>query len=218
MKRISLYFGSGQRSSATIFSSWSLQLAHVLHRRHLVVARVGRELQALDPVGVGVRLLERGDRLGELAHQRARLGGLPPRPAASTRQMMAMERVRELGDQLEKIVADDLWPLPKCREILFIESAARGPAAAGPRRASSRRRPGGTPCRRRPPRWCWCRRTPPRRCRSGRRRRPRPPPGRRAPERPIVATAVHWAMFRPKSTSYCPAPTAPTLVTATPPL
>ena len=33
-----------------------------------------------------------------------------------------------------------------------------------------------------------------------------------------MATAVHCAMFRPKSTSYCPAPSAPTLVTVTPPL
>jgi glutamine synthetase len=29
--------------------------------------------------------------------------------------------VRELGDQLEKVVADDLWPLPKYAEILFIK-------------------------------------------------------------------------------------------------
>jgi glutamine synthetase len=36
-------------------------------------------------------------------------------------QLTAMDRVRELGDQLEKIVADDLWPLPKYSEILFIK-------------------------------------------------------------------------------------------------
>ncbi len=40
---------------------------------------------------------------------------------ARDHQMSAMERVRELGDQLEKIVADDLWPLPKYSEILFIK-------------------------------------------------------------------------------------------------
>jgi glutamine synthetase len=40
---------------------------------------------------------------------------------ARDHQMTAMERVRELGDQLEKIVADDLWPLPKYSEILFIK-------------------------------------------------------------------------------------------------
>jgi glutamine synthetase len=26
-----------------------------------------------------------------------------------------------VGDELEKIVADDLWPLPKYSEILFIK-------------------------------------------------------------------------------------------------
>ena len=30
-------------------------------------------------------------------------------------------KVREVGDRLEKIVADDLWPLPKYSEILFIK-------------------------------------------------------------------------------------------------
>jgi glutamine synthetase len=39
---------------------------------------------------------------------------------ARDNQLTAMARVRELGDQLEKIVADDLWPLPKYSEILFV--------------------------------------------------------------------------------------------------
>jgi glutamine synthetase len=33
----------------------------------------------------------------------------------------AMASVREAADKLEKIVADDLWPLPKYSEILFIK-------------------------------------------------------------------------------------------------
>ena len=33
----------------------------------------------------------------------------------------AMDRTREVADQLEGIVADDLWPLPKYSEILFIK-------------------------------------------------------------------------------------------------
>jgi glutamine synthetase len=33
----------------------------------------------------------------------------------------AMERVREVADRLERIVADDLWPLPKYSEMLFIK-------------------------------------------------------------------------------------------------
>jgi glutamine synthetase len=32
-----------------------------------------------------------------------------------------MESMRETADALEKVVADDLWPLPKYSEILFIK-------------------------------------------------------------------------------------------------
>jgi len=40
---------------------------------------------------------------------------------ARDNQLTAQARVRELGDKLEKVVADDLWPLPKYSEILFIK-------------------------------------------------------------------------------------------------
>ena len=33
----------------------------------------------------------------------------------------AMDATREVADQLEKVVADDLWPLPKYSEMLFIK-------------------------------------------------------------------------------------------------
>jgi glutamine synthetase len=36
-------------------------------------------------------------------------------------QIAAMAKVREVADRLEKVVADDLWPLPKYSEILFIK-------------------------------------------------------------------------------------------------
>ena len=32
-----------------------------------------------------------------------------------------MAAVRSLGDKLEGVVADDLWPLPTYREMLFIK-------------------------------------------------------------------------------------------------
>ena len=35
--------------------------------------------------------------------------------------MSAMGAVREVADKLERIVPDDLWPLPKYSEILFIK-------------------------------------------------------------------------------------------------
>jgi glutamine synthetase len=31
----------------------------------------------------------------------------------------AQNRLRDIADELETIVADDLWPLPKYRELLF---------------------------------------------------------------------------------------------------
>ncbi|MEA2271605.1 MAG: glutamine synthetase, partial [Solirubrobacteraceae bacterium] len=37
------------------------------------------------------------------------------------RVVPAMEAVREVADRLERIVADDLWPLPKYSEMLFIK-------------------------------------------------------------------------------------------------
>jgi glutamine synthetase len=40
---------------------------------------------------------------------------------ARDRQLSAMTAVREAADKLEKAVADDLWPLPKYEEMLFIK-------------------------------------------------------------------------------------------------
>jgi len=40
---------------------------------------------------------------------------------ARDKQLAAMDRVREVADKLEKVVADDLWPLPKYEEMLFIK-------------------------------------------------------------------------------------------------
>jgi glutamine synthetase len=39
---------------------------------------------------------------------------------ARDKQLAAMARVREAADRLEKVVPDDLWPLPKYAEMLFI--------------------------------------------------------------------------------------------------
>ena len=40
---------------------------------------------------------------------------------ARDNQIAAMAKVRDVADRLEKVVADDLWPLPKYSEILFIK-------------------------------------------------------------------------------------------------
>ena len=38
-----------------------------------------------------------------------------------TSVLPAMEAAREVADRLEKVVPDELWPLPKYSEILFIK-------------------------------------------------------------------------------------------------
>jgi glutamine synthetase len=49
------------------------------------------------------------------------LEGLEWATYARDRQLAAMASVREAADKLEKVVADDLWPLPKYEEMLFIK-------------------------------------------------------------------------------------------------
>ncbi|HEX8958478.1 MAG TPA: glutamine synthetase III [Solirubrobacterales bacterium] len=49
------------------------------------------------------------------------LEGLELAVHARDRQLAAMAQVREAADRLEKVVADDLWPLPKYEEMLFIK-------------------------------------------------------------------------------------------------
>jgi glutamine synthetase len=62
--------------------------------------------------------------LGELKGANAvpaDLEGLDLATYARDSQLSAMSRVREAADQLERVVADDLWPLPKYEEMLFIK-------------------------------------------------------------------------------------------------
>ncbi len=49
------------------------------------------------------------------------LEGLEGAVHARDTQLTAMDGVREAADKLEKVVADDLWPLPKYEEMLFIK-------------------------------------------------------------------------------------------------
>jgi glutamine synthetase len=61
--------------------------------------------------------------LGELEAANADPGleGLEMAVHARDKQLAAMDSVREAADKLEKVVADDLWPLPKYEEMLFIK-------------------------------------------------------------------------------------------------
>jgi glutamine synthetase len=62
--------------------------------------------------------------LGELKTANAYpedLEGLELATYARDKQLAAMAGVREAADKLEKVVADDFWPLPKYEEMLFIK-------------------------------------------------------------------------------------------------
>ena len=49
------------------------------------------------------------------------LEGLDLAIHARDKQLAAMAEVRAAADKLERVVADDLWPLPKYEEMLFIK-------------------------------------------------------------------------------------------------
>jgi glutamine synthetase len=62
--------------------------------------------------------------LGELASANVYpdgVEGLDLAVYARDNQLSAMANVRAVADKLEKVVADDLWPLPKYAEMLFIK-------------------------------------------------------------------------------------------------
>jgi glutamine synthetase len=60
------------------------------------------------------------DELGK-ANEPNDLEGMKLAEHARDKQVAAMAKVREPADKLEQLVADDLWPLPKYSEILFIK-------------------------------------------------------------------------------------------------
>jgi glutamine synthetase len=90
--------------------------------RHLAVI----DAAGMDALAAETRTLvdEFAFAIGELEeanHYPDGVEGLDLAVYARDNQLTALEKVRELGDRLEKVVADDLWPLPKYSEILFIK-------------------------------------------------------------------------------------------------
>jgi glutamine synthetase len=63
------------------------------------------------------------DRVGALQHaqhEAHEAGSVPGEARAIVDTVIpAQEALREVVDELETVVADDLWPLPKYRELLF---------------------------------------------------------------------------------------------------
>jgi glutamine synthetase len=90
--------------------------------RYLALIREAEEAQ----LGTGLKelideLVAALDALEAANSDPVELEGIEGAIHARDKQLDAMTRVREAADQLEKVVADDLWPLPKYEEMLFIK-------------------------------------------------------------------------------------------------
>ena len=66
-------------------------------------------------------LIEAISKLDEANEYPDGVEGLKLAEYARDEQLARMAEVREVADKLEKVVADDLWPLPKYSEVLFIK-------------------------------------------------------------------------------------------------
>jgi glutamine synthetase len=90
--------------------------------RHIALTEAaGLEGLAGDVRGLAQRFSEVIAELNRANEYPDGVEGLELAEYARDNQLAAMAKVREVGDELEKVVADDLWPLPKYAEILFIK-------------------------------------------------------------------------------------------------
>jgi glutamine synthetase len=114
----------------TTIANIEAETAAMMARTMLLPAAL-RHIALIDAAGMDSLAGETRAIVGEFADAIAELEeanqypdgveGLELAVYARDNQLTALARVRELGDQLEKVVADDLWPLPKYSEILFIK-------------------------------------------------------------------------------------------------
>jgi glutamine synthetase len=99
--------------------------------RTMILPAAVRHLAELKAAGVDALVTETEDlvdelveAIGELEELNAHEGSLESLEHARfmrDRIIPAMDRTRAVADTLERIVADDLWPLPKYQEMLFIK-------------------------------------------------------------------------------------------------
>jgi glutamine synthetase len=75
----------------------------------------GEVRESLESMGTGLLALEQANAYPN------DLEGLDLAIHARDKQLAAMADVRAAADKLERVVADDLWPLPKYEEMLFIK-------------------------------------------------------------------------------------------------
>ncbi len=113
----------------TIEAELSVSLARtmIFPAAHRQMAELAREIEALNGVGLSAEAASEArlaaEPIGRLLHAagnaaRALQDALNRKDFACMAAQMA--HLRRDVDELEKLVADDLWPLPKYREMLFI--------------------------------------------------------------------------------------------------
>jgi glutamine synthetase len=107
------------------------EVAATIARTMLLPAAV-RHLEGLRAAGVEPAVAETASLVDELwsaiaglesanATHEGEEGSLEHAAYMRDTVLPAMEAVREVADRLERVVADDLWPLPKYSEMLFIK-------------------------------------------------------------------------------------------------
>jgi glutamine synthetase len=83
---------------------------------------VTEQTKELTNVAASIGRLQEG--LAKLSHKSEEAEGIEDLPAKATffasDIVPAMAEIREVADYLEEVIADDLWPLPKYREMLFL--------------------------------------------------------------------------------------------------
>ena len=70
--------------------------------------------------GLADELVDAIDALEHAQHEAHEAGSVQEEARAFVDKVIpAQNALREVADELETVVADDLWPLPKYRELLF---------------------------------------------------------------------------------------------------
>ena len=70
--------------------------------------------------GLADQLVDAIDALEHAQHEAHEAGSVQKEARAFVDHVIpAQNALREVADELETLVADDLWPLPKYRELLF---------------------------------------------------------------------------------------------------
>ena len=93
----------------------ALRYLGVINESGVAEGVAGEVRESLEAMGTALLALE------EANAYPSDLEGLDLAIHARDKQLAAMSEVRAAADKLERVVADDLWPLPKYEEMLFIK-------------------------------------------------------------------------------------------------